>query len=153
MTHRTTIVGERPVFSESTILDAIASELLAIKTADKLSWNDIAAVLGVSDVQAAKYVDKTAKMSAVTFARGKREWNGRFTGAFDRLCVESRPTAHEADRTRQSKVLKAALALSIALEDDDQIDAEEVRQNRATIEGAIDALQGLLGKLSMRGAA
>jgi hypothetical protein len=150
MTQRTRNVGNRPVFSENTVLEAVGSELLAIKTTDKLSWDDVAAVLGVSDVQAAKYVDGSAKMSIVTYARAKREWNGRFTGALDRLCAESRPSADEHDRARQSKVLKAALALSIALEDDDHIDAEEVRQNRATIETAIDALQGLLGKLRVR---
>ena len=52
----------------------------------------------------------------------------------------------EHDRARESKVLKAALALSIALSDDDQIDADEVRANRETIENAIDALKGLLAK-------
>jgi hypothetical protein len=53
----------------------------------------------------------------------------------------------DADRTQQNKVLKAALALSIALEDDDQISPEEVRRNRATIETARDALDALLAKL------
>lgn len=147
MPHRTTIVGNRCVFSENAVLEAIGSELLTIKNADGLSWNDVAAVLGVSDVQAAKYVDGLAKMSVVTYARGKREWNGRFTGKLDRLCADTRPANQDADRARQSKVLKAALALSIALEDDDQIDAGEVRDNRVTIEHAIDALQGLLAKL------
>jgi hypothetical protein len=147
MTHPTTIVGNRPVFSENTVLSAIASELLTIKTQDRLTWDDMAAVLGVSDVQAAKYVDGSAKMSVIAFARAKREWNGRFTGALDRLCHESRPSSDDADRARESKVLKAALALSIALSDDDLISPEEVRQNRATIEAARDALEELLGKL------
>lgn len=52
-----------------------------------------------------------------------------------------------ADRASESKVLKAALALSVALADDDKISPGEVKQNRATIEDAIAALQGLLGKL------
>lgn len=51
------------------------------------------------------------------------------------------------DRACESKVLKAALALSVALADDQRISPEEVRQNRAAIEDAIGALQGLLGKL------
>lgn len=151
MTQRTTFVGERPVFSEKTVLDAIASELSAIKAADRLSWDDIAAVLGVSDVQAAKYADGTAQMKIVTFARAKREWNGRFTGRLDRLCVESRPCT-DADRARQNKVLKAALALSIALEDDDEISPEEVKANRATLEAARDAIDVLLRK-KVRGVA
>lgn len=53
----------------------------------------------------------------------------------------------EADRTRESKVLKAALALSVALADDDTITPDEVRANRATIEAARDALDELLRKL------
>lgn len=146
MTHRTTIVGNRAVFSEKAVLDAVATELSTIKADDRLTWDDMAAVLGVSDTQAAKYLDGSARMSVVTFARAKREWNGRFTGALDRLCHESRPCA-DADRTRGSKVLKAALALSVALEDDDLITPVEVRANRATIEAARDALEELLAKL------
>lgn len=65
---------------------------------------------------------------------------GRRSVPLDATCVGD-------DRVAQSSVLKAALALSIALEDDDRIDAEEVRQNRATIEEAIVALQGLLARL------
>lgn len=148
MTHRTTIVGNRSVFSENAVLEAIGSELLTIKTTDKLSWDDVAAVLGVSDVQAAKYVDGSAKMSIVTYARGKREWNGRFTGKLDRLCHDSRPTSTEPDRAKESKVLRAALALSIALADDETISPDEVRANRATIEAARDALDDCLKKLT-----
>lgn len=53
----------------------------------------------------------------------------------------------DADRTRQSKVLAAALALSVALEDDGEVTPEEVRRNRAAIEAARDALDQLLAKL------
>ena len=145
MTQRTTIVGNRPVFSENAVLEAIGTELLAIKTADRLSWDDVAAVLGVSDVQAAKYVDSSAKMSVVTYARAKREWNGRFTGALDRLCAESRP-GKVNDHAAQSSILKAALALSVALEDG-EVDPEEVRANRTTLENARDAIEAQLAKL------
>ena len=146
MSNRTTIVGERPVFSESAVLKAIGDEISLIKSQDKLSWDDVAAVFGVSDVQAAKYADGTAKMGVVAYARAKREWNGRFTGALDNLCHDTRPVS-DADRTRHSKVLRAALALSVALEDDDEITAVEVRANRATIEQARDALDELLRKI------
>lgn len=66
---------------------------------------------------------------------------------FGRVSVPVGAEAAEHDRARESKVLTAALALSVALADDDQIDAEEVRANRLTIENAIGALQGLLAKL------
>lgn len=51
------------------------------------------------------------------------------------------------DRACESKVLRAALALSVALADDQRITPDEVRDNRETIEDAIEALTGLLGKL------
>jgi hypothetical protein len=141
------IHGKRPIFSASSVLDAIASELSAIKSADNLTDADLGRVLGKSEDQAAKYRAGLAEMGVVAFAAAKREWNGRFTGALDRLCVESRPVAH-SDRQAQSTVLKAALALAEALEDDNMIDASEVRDNRASIEAAINVLEGLLGKLA-----
>jgi len=135
--------AKRPVFSASSVLEAIASELTVIKHEDGLTDADIGRVLGKSEDQAAKYRTGLAEMGIVAFAAGKREWNGRFTGALERLCVESRP-AGMPGRTIESRVLKAALALSIALEDDNEIDAKEVRANRATIEAARDALDALL---------
>lgn len=146
-----TIHGKRPIFSASSVLDAIASELSAIKAADNLTDADLGRVLGKSEDQAAKYRAGLAEMGIVAFAAAKREWNGRFTGALDRLCVESRPAAH-TDRQAQSTVLKAALALAEALEDDNVIDASEVRDNRAAIEAARDALTAQLDKLKVRGA-
>lgn len=140
------IHGNRSVFSASTVLEAVGSELGLIKSQDKLTWSDLGAVLGVSEDMAAKYADGSAAMNIVTFARGKREWNGRFTGKLDKLCVETRPCA-DADRARQSKVLKAALALSIALEDDGEITPDEVRESRATLEGARDAIDAVLRKV------
>lgn len=146
------IHGKRTVFSASAVLAAISQSLSAIKTEDRLTYADIGAILGKSEDQAAKYCDGSATMDAITFARGKREWNGRFTGAVDRLCIDSRPVS-DADRARGSKVLKAALALSVALEDDDQITPCEVHANRATLEQARDALDELLRKLVQIGVA
>lgn len=152
MTQRSNSVGNRPVFSEDAVLTAIADELNLIKSTDRLTWDDVAAVLGCSDVQAAKYADagSRTKMNVVTFGRAKREWNGRFTGAFDRLCVESRPTS-DSDRTCGSKVLAAALAMSVALEGDGEMVSTQVRANRATLEQARDAIDAQLAKLSPRG--
>lgn len=144
------IHGNRAVFSASSVLDAIARSLSEIKAEDRLTYADLGAVLGKSEDQAAKYCDGSATMDAVTFGRAKREWNGRFTGYFDRLCVDSRPTAH-TDRQAQSSVLEAALALSKALEDDNAICREEVRQNRATLEDARDAINAQLSKLTVKG--
>lgn len=139
---------QRSIFSASKVLEAIAGELTTIKNEDGLTDADIGRVLGKSEDQAAKYRTATAEMGVVAYASAKREWNGRFTGALDRLCVNSRPGgAAMHDRKAQSAVLEAALALSQALEDDDAITAEEVRDCRATLERARAAIDAQLGKL------
>jgi hypothetical protein len=152
MPHRNKSEREKPVFSASAVLGAIGEALTAIRIEDELTFGDIAAVLGKSEDQAAKYCAGSAPMDAITFGRGKREWNGRFTGAFDRLCVESRP-ATATDRAHGSSVLKAALALSVALEAGGQIDEADVRAHRGELEEARDAIEAVLGKLKPRSVA
>ncbi|QPQ55578.1 hypothetical protein IC614_02960 [Allosphingosinicella flava] len=142
-----TIHGKRAVFSASAVLDAIASDLALIKTQDKLTFADIGAVLGRSEDQAAKYCDGSAAMDAVTFARGKREWGKRFTGSYDRLCEETGRANQLSDRSATNKILAAAFSLSLALEDDGEIDLEEVRQNRGALENARAAIDAQLAKL------
>lgn len=149
MPHRNNGERERAVFSASTTLDAIGTALTSIRIEDGLTFADMAAVLGKSEDQAAKYCAGSAEMGIVAYARARREWNGRFDGALDRLCHDTRPVA-DADRNRHSKILRAALALSVALEDDDEITPAEVRANRGTIEQARDALDELLRKLPVQ---
>lgn len=139
------IVGKKPTYSASNALAAIGKALGEIKAEDGLTWADIGAELGVSDDQAAKYADGSAAMNAVTFGRGKRAWNGRFTGYFDRLCVDSR-AGKVNDHDGQSAVLKAALALHSACVGG-HISPEDIRANRAALEQARDALEEQLGKL------
>ncbi len=107
-------------------------------------------MLGVSDDMAAKYADGTATMNFVTYYRGKREWNGRFTGAADRLCEDSRPVQMHP-RECESSILKAALALSVALQDG-TLTPQEVLANRSTLENAKDAILSVLGTLKPVGA-
>lgn len=140
--------GKRPVYSASSATECIARALSEIKSQDRLTYADIGAVLGKSEDQAAKYCDGSAVMDFITFGRGKREWNGRFTGYFDRLCIDSRP-ATLSDQQVQSTVLEAALVLSRALEDDNVITPREVIANRAALEDAKHVLDGLLRKASM----
>ncbi|HEX8414801.1 MAG TPA: hypothetical protein VF637_13075 [Sphingomicrobium sp.] len=66
---------------------------------------------------------------------------------FGRRSVPLHAACDTDDRQTESSVLQAALTLSLALADDNQISAEEIRASRPTIENAIAALQGLLGKL------
>ena len=137
---------KRPIFSASNVIEAVAADLSAIKLKDDLTDADIAAILGKSEDQAEKYRKAAATMDIVTYARGKREWNGRFTGRLDKLCEESRPCA-DTDRARHSKLLRAALAVAEALEDDDDVSPEEVKINRRELEEARDAIDALLRKI------
>lgn len=139
--------GSRPVFSASAVLAAVAADLSQIKEDDGLTDADIGRVLGKSEDQANKYRKGEADMGIVSFAAGKREWNGRFTGALDRLCVDSRPGT-VCDRSSLTFVLQAAAELSKALEDG-IITPEEVRDNRATLEAARDAIDAQLRKLRL----
>lgn len=141
-----TIHGNRAVYSEQSATAALGKALGEIKHQDALTLDDLAAELGKSADQVAKYLAGEAKMDAVTFGRGKRAWAGRFTGYFDRLCADSRPGAGN-DRASETSVLSCALALSVALADDDKITAREILANRHTIEAARDALDELLGRV------
>ena len=138
---------EKIVFSASKVLDEVGNALSVIRKEDRLTFADMGAVLGKSEDQAAKYCDGSAEMGVIAYARAKREWNGRFTGGLARLCAESRPAHDNTDRARQSKVLRAALALSEALEDDGEISPEEVRDNRKSLEDARSAIDELLRKI------
>lgn len=144
------IHGKRPVYSASTALASVGEALQRIKAEDRLTWSDLGAVLGKSEDQAAKYADGTATMDFITFGRAKREWCGRFTGQFDRLCEDSRP-AH-TPREAETSILKAALALSVALADG-AMTPEEVRANRSTLENARDAITSVLASVGPREAA
>ena len=144
------VVGNRAVFSASAVLEAIARDLSQIKNEDRLTFADIGAVLGKSEDQAAKYCDGSAAMDAVTFARGKREWNGRFTGSYDRLCEQTR-IGHHDDRERECAVLAAVLGLSEALRDGKLTD-DEIRKNRGKLEDAKQAIEEVLARLTVRAA-
>lgn len=133
------------VYSGSNVLWALSAALSEIKDADDLTDADMGAVLGKSPDQARAYRRGEAMMDAETFGRAKREWNGRFTGYFDRLCEDSRPGSH-CDRTTLTSVLDAAMCLSRALEDG-AITPEEVLRNRAALENAMDAIASQLVKL------
>jgi len=134
------------------VLDVIGDALDRIKDEDGLTDADIGAVLGKSEDQAAKYRKGLTDMGLVSYARGKREWNGRFDGTLRRLCEESRPGRID-DRADTNKVLKAALVLSEALNVDDAISTEDVRANRSTLERARDAIEAQLTKLKPEAAA
>ncbi|MAG24997.1 hypothetical protein CMI47_05395 [Candidatus Pacearchaeota archaeon] len=138
------IHGDRPVYSASNAADALGRALHEIRQQDGLTWADVGAVLGVSEDQAAKYANGMATMSFVTYGRGKREWNGRFCGYFERLCVDSR-AGSQCDHLALTNVLSAATSLSQSLADG-EITAAEIRESRQLLEQARDDLDALLSK-------
>lgn len=131
--------------SASIIRKAIADDLMQIKAEDGLTFDDIGRTLGKSADQAARYCDGTASMCAETYAFGREAWNGRFTGRLDAL-LAGRPDV-TCDRAKESRVLKAALALSVALLDDGAIDLDEILANRASLEHAREAIDALLSRI------
>ena len=135
----------RAVFSASNVRAALADAIIEIQHQDNLTDADVGAILGKSADRVRAYRRCDATMDAETFGRGKMFWNGRFTGYFDRLCVDSRPGKVD-DRKAQCTILEAALALSVALADGN-VSREEVRANRATLEAARDAIEEQLRKL------
>lgn len=141
-----TIHGKPPSFSASNILDTFAADLATIKREDRLTYADLGALLGKSEDQAAKYCEGSAEIGLVAFSRAWREWGGRAVGSVMRLCEHNRPSVVD-DRECESTVLKAVLALSVALGDGNGITPEEVRQNRATLEAARDCINAQLAKL------
>jgi hypothetical protein len=75
-----------------------------------------------------------------------------FLARVGRRSVPIGATCDTDDRAKEGSVLKAALALSLALADDNAISPAEIRANRGTIEAARDALDELLAKLTVKAA-
>ena len=147
---RPTIHGRMTVFSASNALDCIGRALHEIKHEDGLTWEDVGAVLGVSDDQAAKYASGTASMSAVTFLRGWREWNGRFIGYAQRLAEESRPGTIDGYSTL-GHLIAVTGALHEAMKDG-QLTPQEIRACRKMLEELRDEINSLLAQIEVRAA-
>lgn len=143
------IVGKRRALSASAILEAIGRDLMQIKAEDRLTFADLGRVLGKSEDQAAKYCEGTAEMGSVAYIFARDQWNGRFTGTIDALVGGSNGST--PDRSKLSAIVKANLALSLALEDDGEASPAEVRQMRRELEAAREAITELLGKLGPKG--
>lgn len=140
------IHGNRMPFSALSALQAIGSALTRIKSEDGLTWADMGVVVGKSDDQAARYADGSSTMDVIAFARAKREWNGRFTGPFDRLCADSRPVRLD-DNIIHSQVIRASLSIAEAKENGGQIFDWEIRCARPVLEQARDAIEDLLRRI------
>lgn len=134
----------------SRIVEVLGNSLSRIKQEDGLTWVDVGAAIGKSDDRAALYAAGQATMDVVTFYRAKQAWNGRFTGDADKLIENARGTVDA--RHTESCILKAALSLSVALEDG-EVDDAEIQANRSTLINARDAIDTLLSRLAPRNVA
>jgi len=140
-----TSAAKRRFVPASALLKAIGDDLLKIKSEDSLTWADIGDALHKSPDMAARYADGSAVMDVVSYLRGKDAWNGRFSGTVERLLIEATPS-HDP-QSAQTCILKAALALSTALEDG-ELTNSEIRANRSTLEQSRDAIDALLARLT-----
>lgn len=138
------IHGHRKAASASDILEALGDALSRIRQEDRLTWSDLGRILGKSDDQAAKYADGTAEMGAVALFHAKAAWGDRFTGGINALLYECHGVPD--GRSTQVTILKAALALSVALEDGELTDTD-IRKNRSALERARDAIDDQLARL------
>jgi hypothetical protein len=84
---------ERVVFSASSVLDTVGDALIAIRREDGLTYDDLGAVMHKSADQAAKYCAGSATMDLITYARLRREYNGRFDGLLRSLSPSIRGNA------------------------------------------------------------
>lgn len=143
------IHGKQRALSASSVLEAVADDLSQIKSQDRLTFADLGRVLGKSEDQAAKYCEGSAEMGIIAYAFAKDQWNGHFTGTLEALIEGNLPIT--SDRSKLSALIKANLALSVALEDDGEASPAEVRQMRRELETAREAITELLGKLGPKG--
>lgn len=142
------IHGNRRAVTASVILETLGDALSRIRQEDRLTWADMGRVVGKSEDQAAKYADGTAEMGAVALFYAKQAWGERFTGGINALLLDSKPA--NDPQAAQSCILKAALALSIALEDG-ELSEKEIAANRSTLERASEAIASQLARLGPKG--
>jgi hypothetical protein len=151
-----TIHGRHRTISASMLLDTLGESLAAIKDEDRATDDDLGAVLGKSDDQAAKYRVGLAEMGVVAFLRGCEKWDGRFAnGVLNKLGMKLVPLdAGQADaHTSVSSLMKAVLSLHEAAADDGVFDDVELAQRRSLIEDAGKVLDGLRERLTLKAVA
>jgi hypothetical protein len=129
--------GRRTSFSASKVLEAMGESLSLIKEQDDLTWKDVGRVLGRSDDRAAAYASGGGDMGVTSFLLGCREWNGRFANdALAMIGMKLVPIEREthSDRRFSSALARLQVAVNEALEDDNEIDAEEIEGMRALLD-------------------
>jgi len=146
------IHNARKGFCVSDALDTLGEDIARIRQEDGLTWEDVGRELGKCKDRARDYSKALSEMPLSVFLLGCRRWNGRFAGRVlamigKRLADLETSAEHSTDRAKESSILKAALALSVAL-DDDLLSDEEIRANRQTLEEASASIDALLRRIA-----
>jgi hypothetical protein len=143
VTTKPKIHGKRPTFSVSKAVETLGEDIEAIKRADDLTWADIGRVLGKGEDQAALYGKGLSEMSFSSFLLGCREWNGRFSAnvmAMVGKCVSDIDAAELPHRHLVTLLTRLAFEISLALENDDDLDESELDRLAALLD---DVSRGL----------
>lgn len=137
--------------SDTSLVEAMATALSAIKEQDKLTDADIGRELGKAGEDSGRaYRTGFATMNAVSFLRGCERWNGRFA---DEVCaligmkLVPLDCSESVGRATATALTRLLLQLSIALEDNEVKDEELLCMRRELDEAgrAIDAMRARLG--------
>jgi transcriptional regulator with XRE-family HTH domain len=143
------IHGKRPSFSVSRAVDQLGEDISRIREEDGLTWADVGRVLGKSEDRAADYARGLSEMSFTSFLLGCREWNGRFSGSVMAMICQ-RATGLDAEplphRHLLSLLTRLAFEISVALEDDDEIDEAEMERMESLLDDVRRGLDALRQK-------
>jgi hypothetical protein len=150
-----TFNGHGSFVSASKLVEAIAADLTQIKAEEGLTDAELGEALGVGDDQAAKYRTGLATMNAVAFIRGCQHWNGRFANsALAKIGqkVVGIGSSKATDRHGLTALTKLMLEVSIALEDDEQVDDLELARMKKQLEDAGSYVDKMRHRLAERAA-
>ena len=144
------IYGSYRSVSGSKMLETLGAALQSIKDGDELTDADMAAEIGKSEDQAGAYRKATSEMSATTFLRACKRWNGRFANpvfALFGLKLVPLESVMLCARKGLTIIMAAATALNRYLEDGELTD-DELLESRSEIEEAAAVFDGLRRRLA-----
>ncbi|AHE56032.1 hypothetical protein [Sphingomonas sanxanigenens] len=141
------ISSRNRVVSASSLIEAAACALSAIKDEDGLTDAELGAVLHRGADQAQRYRTGLAEMGMIAFLRACSAWNGRFAaeivGKLD-LKLSRVGAGSRSARGFASLLARLQVAVNAALENDDEIDGDELRSMLALLDetrSEIEAMQ------------
>lgn len=143
--------------SGSSLIEALAEALSAIKKEDGLTDKELASFLGKEGQDSGKaYRTGFAEMPVTAFLRGCEVWNGRFAnGALALIGMRMSPLdkGMMSDRASFTVICTLLAKMSEALENDEIIDDEELADMRTAVEVGGQAIDRLRDRLKLKAVA